>query len=129
MPLKDRCPPRSRQRRASSGPPVKQWNTVRSGSPVGREHVEGLGPRLAGVDHEREVVGERQLDLRREHLALRIPGRVLVVEVEAALPDRDDLGLGQQRLQALDPAGRLVGMDAGRRVHAGVRPGRLDRGP
>jgi len=33
-PLKEREAPRSRQRRASSGPPVKQWMIVRSGTPT-----------------------------------------------------------------------------------------------
>src|SRR3546814_1391106 len=42
IPLNDSIAPRSRQRRASSGPPVKQCNTVRSGTPsaeIGRAHI------------------------------------------------------------------------------------------
>src|SRR5689334_17357826 len=33
MPLNDSKQPRFNAKRASSGPPVKQWNTVRSGTP------------------------------------------------------------------------------------------------
>ena len=102
MPLNDSTAPRSRQRRASSGPPVKQWNTVRGGHALGGEDVEGVGPRLAGVDHEREVVGVGQRDLGGEHLPLHVAGRVVVVEVEAALPHGHDLRLAEERLEAAD---------------------------
>ena len=55
MPENDSMAPRSRQRRASSGPPVKQWKIVCSGTPMRVEDVERVVPGVAGVDHEREV--------------------------------------------------------------------------
>ena len=55
MPEKLTNAPRSRQRRASSGPPVKQWKIVRGGHALGVEDVERVVPRLAGVDDERQV--------------------------------------------------------------------------
>ena len=56
MPLKDRTAPRSRQRRASSGPPREAVEHRALGHALGREDVEGLGPGLPGVDHEGQVV-------------------------------------------------------------------------
>ena len=63
MPENDSSAPRSSAASASAGPPVKQWNTVRSGIAFGVEHGEGVVPRLACVDHQRQVelVGERDL--------------------------------------------------------------------
>ena len=96
MPLKDRQAPRSRHGRASSGPPVKQWNTVRARHALGVEDGEGVVPGLAGVDHQGQVVRVGQRDLGRERLALRGAGRVVVVVVEAALPHRHHLGVAEQ---------------------------------
>ena len=93
------------------------------------EQVEGLRPRLPRVDHEREVVVDGELDLRGEHLPLGVERRVLVVQVEPALADRDHLGLGEQRLETVEAALRLVRVDAGRRVDPVVGAGEVDRGP
>ena len=86
-PLKESEAPRSRQRRASSGPPVKQWTMVRSGTPAAAEDVERVVPGLPGVDDQGQAVAVGQLDLAGEGLALHGPGRMVVVVVEAALPD------------------------------------------
>ena len=60
MPLNDRYAPSSSARRASSGPPVKQWNTVRRRHARVVEDAERVVPRVARVDHERAVeVGGR----------------------------------------------------------------------
>jgi hypothetical protein len=44
------------------------------GHALGAEHVEGVVPGVAGVDHERQPVRVGQGDLGREHLALHLPG-------------------------------------------------------
>ena len=44
--------PARRQRSTSSVPPVKQCNTVRSGTPSAVEHVEQVVPRVARVDDQ-----------------------------------------------------------------------------
>ena len=117
IPLKESTAPRSRHRRASSGPPLKQWKTVRVGHPLGREDVEGLGPGLPGVDHEGQVVLVGQRDLGGEHLRLLVAGRVVVVEVEPALPHRHHLGLAQERLEPVDAVLGVVRVHAGRGPH------------
>src|SRR5690606_17553953 len=59
-------------------------------------------PRVAGVDHQGQVVAEGHGDLRREHLSLHVPGRVLVEVVEPALAHGHHTGPDQELLQALD---------------------------
>ena len=59
------------------------------GNPLLLEYREGLVPGLPGMDHERQAVAVRQLDLGGEHVTLNSPGRVVVVEVEPALADGD----------------------------------------
>ena len=86
------------------------------GHPLGLEDVEGVGPRLPGVDDEGEVVGVRQGDLVGEHLPLGLRGRPVVVEVEAALAHGHHPGPAEQGLEALDAAAGVV------RVHPGGRP-------
>ena len=71
----------------------------------------------------------RQRDLGREHLPLRLPWRVVVVVVEPALAHGHDLRLGQQRLETLDAARRVVRVDARGGPHAVVAAGHVDRGP
>ena len=90
MPEKLTKAPRSRQRRASSGPPVKQWKIGAGGDALGGEDVERVVPRVAGVDHERQLVLVGERDLGGERVPLRVAGRVVVVVVEAALADGDD---------------------------------------
>ena len=80
---------------------------MRAGTPSAREDVEGLRPRLPGVDHQREVVLVGEGDLGGEHLRLHVAGRVVVVEVEAALPHRHHLGLAEE---GLDPAEAVLGV-------------------
>src|SRR5882762_5803185 len=48
----------------------------------GVEDGEGVVPRVARVYDQRQVVRIRQLDLRGERVALRVPRRMLVVVVE-----------------------------------------------
>ena len=97
MPEKLRNAPRSRARRASSAPPVKQWNTTRVGNAHGGEHVERVVPRLAGVDHQRQGVLVGEGDLGGERLTLRVAWRVVVVVVEPALPDRQGVAVDRGR--------------------------------
>ena len=66
------------------------------GHALGVEDGERVVPGLAGVDHERQVVLVGEADLRGEHPALHVAGRVVVVVVEPALPHRHDAGLAQQ---------------------------------
>ena len=100
--------------RASSGPPVKQWKIVCVGHALGAQHVERVGPRLAGVDHQRQLqlVGERIcVD---ERCTLHVTGGVVVVVVEAALADGDHLRVVEQdRAMRVDTVARRRG-DAGR---------------
>ena len=85
---KARKAPRSSARRASYGPPVKQWKTSR-GDAAGGEHRERLLPRPASVDDQWQSVLGGEGDLGGERLTLGVPRRVDVVVVETALPDRD----------------------------------------
>ena len=54
---------------------------------------------------------------------------MVVVIVEPALADRDDLGLREQRFDAVDAAAGLVRVHAGGGPHAGVGTGDGDRRP
>ena len=49
---------------------MKQWTTVRSGTPTGRQDVDGVVPRLPGVDDQGQAMAVGQLDLAAEGLAL-----------------------------------------------------------
>ena len=59
-----------------------------AGGPTAPQHVQRVVPRVARMHHQGEIVVARQFDLRRERVALRGSGRVLVVVVEPALPHR-----------------------------------------
>jgi hypothetical protein len=72
MPENDSSAPMSRARRASSGPPVKQWKIVRPGYAGVGQDGERVVPGVAGVDHERQVAVVRQGDLFGEHPLLRL---------------------------------------------------------
>ena len=98
------------------------------GHRLGSEDLEGLVPRLSGVDDERQVEFVRQTDLLGEHRSLFGGRRLVVVVVESALANGDDAGVGEEFPQALDALCRIVGMDAGCRPHAVMGPGDLDRG-
>ena len=58
------------------------------GDALGPQHVEQIGPGVAGVDHQREIVRVRQPDLRGERRPLRVARRMLVVVVQPAFADR-----------------------------------------
>src|SRR5207245_10390695 len=60
------------------------------------EDVERVVPRLARVHDQRQVLLEGQSDLIREHAPLYVTRRVVVVVVEPALADGDDLALAEQ---------------------------------
>ena len=129
MPLNDRYAPSASARRASSGPPVKQWNTVRSGTPTSAStrNVSSHASRV--VDHEREAEAVRERDLRAERDLLLGARRVVVVEVEAGLPDADHAVGCAASADELVPLGRelrrvvRVQPDGGaRRRRAGRRP-------
>ncbi len=133
MPEKLTNAPRSRQRRTSSGPPVKQWKIVRVGHSLGGQDVERVGPRVAAVDHERQPVAVRELDLGGERVPLRLAWSVVVVVVEPGLADGDDAGCVEQVGDRVDAGRRLVGVEPDRGEHArvGGRGGdrRFGRGP
>ena len=84
---------------------------------LGLEDGERVVPGLSGVDHQGQAVGVAQPDLGGEHLALHVPGRVVVVVVEPALADGHDFRLVQQRRQPVDAVLGFVGMHARRRPH------------
>ncbi len=84
------------------------------------------------MDHERAVELVGQGDLGPERRLLGGAGRVLVVEVEAALADRHHLlvaGEVGDRAPLLVEAGRVVGVQADRGPHVGVPGGEVDRVP
>src|SRR5678815_3329638 len=62
-----------------------------------REDVEGVVPRLARVDHEREIALVGQGYLGGKNVALNTARRVVVVIVQSALSDGDDLRFVEQR--------------------------------
>ena len=64
--------PRSRHWRASSGPPVKQWMIVRSGTPSASStsKVSGQAPREWITKREIEFLRPR--DLASEHFLLHV---------------------------------------------------------
>ena len=72
------------------------------GNAFGIEHVEQVGPGVAGVNDQCEVVRVGQPDLRRERVALGGTRRVLVVVVESALAHRDHCAVA--RPEPLEPA-------------------------
>ena len=91
---------------------------------LGVEHGERVVPGLAGVDHERQVVLVGEADLRREHLALHVAGRVVVVVVEPALAHGHDPGRSQQLGQAVEPVAGVVRVKPdGGPHHAGMPSG------
>jgi len=85
---------------------------------LGVEDLEGLGPRLPGVDDEGEVELVRHRDLGGEDVALGVAGRVVVVEVESALPHGDARRVVEERAQPVETVAGLVRMDPGRGPHA-----------
>ena len=120
----------ARARAAASGSPVKQWNTPASGprACLGDE-PQGVGFGLAGVNHDRQLAAPAPAELRPEHRVLHVPGREVVVVVEADLADRP------HRRRGVEPLGhclcrrrpgrrrrRAPGADARRRRTA-LRPG------
>ena len=120
MPEKLTNAPRSRQRRTSSGPPVKQWKIVRAGTPSAARMSNVSVPRVAGVDHERQPVAVRELDLGGERVPLRLARSVVVVVVEPGLADGDDAGCVEQVDDRSRRRPRLRG--------GGARPWRTRRG-
>jgi hypothetical protein len=62
-----------------------------------REHVGGVGGRLAAVDHDGQAPVGRDRELRLEERALLVLHLGAVVVVEARLTDGDDLRLARQR--------------------------------
>src|SRR4029079_2791700 len=66
-------------------------------SSLGSEDVERVAPRVAGVDHQWQLAFMGELDLRSERNALLGAWRVIVVVVQAALADRDHVGVVEKR--------------------------------
>ena len=113
MPENDTNAPRSRHRRASSAPAGEAVEHRPLGHALGGEHVERVVPRLAGVDHQGQAVAVGEGDLGGERLALRLSRRVVVVVVEAALADGDDLRLRRQEVvDEVDAVLGFVGVHA-----------------
>ena len=75
---------------------VKQWNTVRSGTPSASRtrKVSSHAPR---VDHQRLAEPGREMDLEPERHLLLV-ARVLVVEIEPGFADADALLGARERL-------------------------------
>ena len=92
------------------------------------ERGQDLGPALAVVEQRGQAEAGGAVEHPFEDLDLLRPRRVVVVEIEADLPDRDDAGAAGERLEpGAVPRGlevfRLVGMDA----DGGEDPGRRVR--
>ena len=97
--------PRASARRARSSPPVKQWITPFVDALLLQQRRR-LVVRLAGVDDDGQVELAGQTDLGPEHLALDVPRRVVVVEVEADLADgHDALFAGEAAQLVVDGGG------------------------
>ena len=133
MPEKLTNAPRSRQRRISSGPPVKQWKIVRVGtrSTARMSNVSVHASRLWITSGNPWV--SRELDLGGERGPLRFARSVVVVVVEPGLADGDDAGCVEQVGDRVDAGRRLVRVqpDRGEDARVGGRGGdrRLRRGP
>ena len=102
IPLNDNTAPRSRHVDATSGPPVKQWKTVRSGTPSARStsKVSSHADRL-WITRGKAWLCAMAI-WAAERFTLDRTGRVLIVIVEAALADRHDSTMIEQRFDAID---------------------------
>ena len=100
--------PRSRHRRASSGPPVKQWKTVRSGVPSARRmsnvssHASRVWMTAGGARSWASWICAANAVL------LGVAGRVVVVVVEPGLADGDDARRVEEIDDRVDAVRRLV---------------------
>jgi hypothetical protein len=99
-----------------------------------RERLErggGFRGGVARVHHDRLAELGGQFELAIEELALAVVRRVLAVEVEAGLADRDRAFVGEQVAQLVEPRGvglrGLVGMDPERGEDAIVPGGDRER--
>jgi hypothetical protein len=94
------------------------------------QHRQSVVVGLAGVDDQRHAEFARQPDLGDERTHLGFGPSVLAEVVQAALADRDDLGvmgeLTDPLVVAAREAVRVVGVDPDRRVHLLEFLGQLD---
>ena len=105
-----------------------------------REHVRGLGVRLAVVDHDGQPALGGELQLSREEPPLLARARIPANGVEARLAHRDDLRVVEEIAELVEAScirpGGAVRIDPERGEDALVRvgecerrPARLDAGP
>ena len=103
-------------------------NTGGAGGARLANHGPGVILGVASVNDQGLVDFRRESNLRRERGTLRLPRRIVVMVVEAALPYRDS-GIAKQLAQARyvtlgKESCRVVWMDAGGREY---KPGMLGR--
>ena len=99
MPVNEMDRPSAIARRASSRSAGETMKHSREG-PLPcffLEDVRHVAVCLAGVDDERQTGLARGCDMIAEAALLRVARAVIVVVVEAGLPDRDDLGMARTR--------------------------------
>ena len=99
----------------------------------GPQHGQGIGARLAGVDHQRQPRAPSRLEVQGEGALLDPGGVGLIVIVEAGLADGGDARMGQPRQQPVEIDGAALGgiqrMDAHGAVDVGIAFGQgLHRG-
>ncbi len=96
-------------------------------------HADRLIQRLARVNNHRQITPCGDLQLRPEHLPLRLARREVVMEVQTDLPDRHhfrpcaQLFNGRQRLRV--GLFCLVRMEPDGRVHSRMLRGQIHRSP
>ncbi len=134
MPLNERYAPRSSARRASSGPPVKQWNTVRAGTPASastrkvsshasREWITSARSRsCASATWARNATS-----CSSARSSARSRGRTRPRRCRR--PRRRLPGERLELRPLLAQARGVVRVEADGRPHVGVAPGELDRPP
>ena len=119
--------PRSRHRRASSGPPVKQWKTVRSGVPSARRmsNVSSQASRVWMISGRRRSWAS--WIWAANAVLLGVAGRVVVVVVEPGLADGDDARRVEEIDDRVDAVRRLVRVQSDRGVDVVESRRHLDR--